>query len=45
MHTSQYKKDKENDFAKTFVLSLQHPDNFPLVSLNGITIETGKKTR
>ena len=41
--TSLYKSNKNND--RTFTLSLQHFDNFPLVALGGVVVKAGEKTR
>ncbi len=41
--TSLYKSNKNND--RTFTLSLQHFDNFPLVALGGVVVKAGERTR
>ena len=41
--TSLYKSNKSKN--KTFTLSLQHFDNFPLASLGGVVVKTGERTR
>ena len=41
--TGLYKAEKSKN--KTFTLSLQHFENFPLLSLGGVVVKTGQKTR
>jgi len=37
--TSLYKRGKNTD--RTFTLTLQHYDNFPLAALSGLTVKAG----
>ena len=41
--TSLYKRNKNDD--KTFTLTLQHYDTFPLAALSGVTVKAGERTR
>jgi hypothetical protein len=44
-HTQTGVYNVEKSKNKTFTLSLQHFDSFPLVSLGGVVVKTGQKTR
>ena len=41
--TGLYKSNKSKN--KMFTLTLQHFDNFPLVSMGGVVMKTGQRTR